>query len=161
MTDLTAALEAYRPELEARFVRNVTRTIERLVTKFGADLRGVYNSSEAVGYQSVREFTTRTDDGDVVVHADRTEAAARAYAEHTVTAWAAKIEAKTGSLEGAEVVRGDGAAFTIRGTKDGRQVLIHQDMIVNVSPRGLLFNQFPARIYVEGKFTSAAKFAAL
>jgi hypothetical protein len=31
-------------------------------------------------------------------------------------------------------------------------------MIMNVSSRGTLFNQFPARIYVDGKFTSEAKF---
>jgi hypothetical protein len=34
-------------------------------------------------------------------------------------------------------------------------------MIINVSPKGKLFNQFPARIYVNGKFTSAAAYAKL
>jgi hypothetical protein len=55
----------------------------------------------------------------------------------------------------------DGARFRIVGIKNDRSICIEQDRIVNVSPKGTLFNQFPARIYVNGKFTSAAAYAKL
>ena len=73
----------------------------------------------------------------------------------------AEIAAKLGELDGAEVRHLDGYRFAVVGTKDGRTVRIEQDMIVNISVKGTLFNQFPSRIYVDGKFTSAANYAKL
>lgn len=160
MTDLTAALNAFRPELEARFVSHVERTLARLIEKFGPALRGIANAGEYHQWQGIVAACRRSEEG-VAVNPAQLARMAAGYAEDTVAAWLAKIEAKTGDLDGAQVVRGTGAAFTITGTRDGRRVVIEQDMIVNVSSRGTLFNQFPARIYVDGKFTSAAKFAAL
>lgn len=37
-------------------------------------------------------------------------------------------------------------------------VRIEQSVILNVSSKGKVSNQFPARIYVAGKFVSEAKF---
>jgi hypothetical protein len=164
MTDLTTALEAYKPNLEERFISFTTGRFNRLVEQFGPTLRGVYNSNEYRNWQAIAGCTARTGDrtsSEYVLDEARLAAAAKQFADETVVAWAAKIEGKLGELADATVQRLDGARFNIVGTKNGRNVCIEQEMIVNVSSKGTLFNQFPARIYVDGKFTSAAKFAAI
>jgi hypothetical protein len=164
MTDLTTALEAHKPNLEARFISFTTARFNRLVEQFGPALRGVYNSGQYRNWQAIAGCTVSLGDrvnSEYALDDARLAAAAKHFAEETVAAWAAKIEAKLGELADAEVRHLDGARFNIIGRKGDRRVRIEQDMIVNVSNKGTLFNQFPARIYVDGKFMSAAKFAAL
>ena len=157
-TEIRAALDAFAPELEARFARFAKRQIERLVERFGPQLRGIANSDLYRAYAAIAPYYDRST-GEV--NEARIEEGAREYARATAEAWADKIEGKLGELDEAEVKAMGGCAFRIAGMKGGRRVLIEQDMIVNVSPKGTLFNQFPARIYVDGKFTPAAKYAAL
>lgn len=160
MTNTAAALEAFAPELAARYVRNVEATLARLVAKFGPALRGIANASEYHQWQSIVACCRRTAEG-VAINDAQLAHLANQYAADTVAAWAAKIDAKLGELEAAELVRGGGMTFLLKGRKGDRLVDIEQTMIVNISPKGTLFNQFPARIYVDGKFTSAKAFAAL
>jgi hypothetical protein len=164
MTDLTTALEAHKPALEAYFVDFAERRFAALVRHFGPALRGVYNSHLANNWRAISSLTVC--DGDRInseysLDAGRVAAAATAFADATVATWADKIAAKLGELDNAEVRHLDGYRFAVTGSKGDRKVHIEQDMIVNVSSRGTLFNQFPARIYVDGKFTPAAKYAAL
>jgi hypothetical protein len=155
---IRTALEAFAPELTAQYTTFVTRRIERLIEQFGLGLKGIGNSGQYKSYEAVAALFNRQT-GEI--RADRVEVAAAAYAAATIEAWAAKIDQKVGDLTDAEVQALDGARFRITGTKNGSNVVIEQDMIVNVSPKGKLFNQFPARIYVNGKFTSAAAYAKL
>jgi len=154
-----AALRDFAPELEARFIKFTTATIARYVEKFGPDLRGIANSGSYTAWQNgcAAFYSRQTHQIDEAALARY----AAEYATATIESWAAKIDAKLGELDDATLIRGAGATFTLRGRKAGRNVTIEQDMIVNVSSKGTLFNQFPARIYVDGKFTPAAKFAAL
>jgi hypothetical protein len=164
MTDLATALEAHKPALEARFIGFTTARFNRLVEEFGPALRGIYNSDQARNWGAIAGCTVRLGDrvsSEYALDDARLAAAAKQFADETVAAWAAKIDAKLGELTDAEVRHLDGTRFNIVGMKGDRRVCIEQDMIVNVSNKGTLFNQFPARIYVDGKFTSAAKFAAL
>mgnify|MGYP005850691339 CR=1 FL=1 len=160
MTDITAALESFRPELETRYTAHVERTLDRLIDKFGPHLRGIANAGEYHVWQGIVAACRRTDEG-VAVNPAQLARLAAAYAQDTLASWAAKIEAKLGDLDNARLVRGAGADFTLSGEREGRRVVIEQQMIVNVSPRGLLFNQYPARIYVDGKFTSAKAYAEM
>lgn len=68
----------------------------------------------------------------------------------------AKVTTKVGELENGELDYLGGASFRIKGSKGAHKVLIEQSQIINVSSKGNLFNQWPARIYVDGKLTSAA-----
>jgi hypothetical protein len=163
-TEITAALEAHKPSLEAYFVGFAERRFANLVREFGPALRGVYNSDQARNWGAIAYLTTSNGDrisSERVLDADLVAAAATAFANATVAAWADKIIAKLGEMDSAEVRHLDGYRFAVTGTKADRKVRIEQDMIVNVSNKGTLFNQFPSRIYVDGKFTSAAKYAAL
>ena len=154
------ALEAYKPNLEARFASLTKWTFRNLSEKFGPAMRNVANSTHYKSWASIRNMTIWAD-GEYVLSDAKIALRAEAFAEATIASWAAKIEAKLGELDNADVNHVDGCRFNIVGEKAGRKIQIEQDMIVNVSSKGLLFNQFPARIYVDGKFTSAAKYAAL
>jgi hypothetical protein len=152
------ALDAFAPELAAQFTRFNTRRIERLIEQFGLGLKGIANSDHYKSYADVAAYFNRQT-GEI--DAARLAAGAAAYAAATIEAWAAKIDQKIGDLTGAEVKALDGARFRITGNKGVRSVVIEEDRIFYVSPKGTLFNQFPARIYVNGKFTSAAAYAKL
>jgi hypothetical protein len=166
MTDLTAstvladALAAHKPALAQYYTASVERRFANLVQRFGSELRGVYNSDVATLWQSIARLAKRVNK-DQVLDAELVAAAAKEFADATVASWQGKIQSKLGELEEASVSHLDGYRFQICGLKAGRKVRIEQDMILNFSSKGTPFNQFPARIYVDGKFTPAAKYAAL
>ena len=166
MTVIKTALEAFRPELEKRFVDFTTNGIQKMLDLYGPDVRGIANSRHYTNWaNNLRPFTRRDGIGStkdpLVINHERIAQHAVLFAQATIEAWEAKITAKLGELDSAKVVRGGGFEFVVTGTRNGHEVRIHQDMIVNVSPKGTLFNQFPSRVYVDGKFTPAAKYAAL
>lgn len=166
MTAIKTALEAFKPELEARFVSFTTRGIERMIEQFGPSVKGIANSRFYKNWsENLRPFTRRAGVGSpndpITISHERIATHAKLFADATVEAWNAKIEAKLGELDNAEIVEGGGMEFTLTGTRNGHSIRIVQDMIVNVSPKGTLFNQFPSRIYVDGKFTPAATYAKL
>ena len=86
------------------------------------------------------------------------EAYAQAQAEAAAVEWEAKINAKLGTVESVEVIHGRGPNFQIRAVRAGQRVTLDQQRTLNVSPKGRLFNQFPARLYVDGKFKSQAAY---
>jgi hypothetical protein len=162
--NIAAALDANKPSLESHFVSFTNSRFKSLVEQFGPALRGVYNSTQARNWGAIRHMARSLGDrlnSEYVMDQDRVASGAKEFADAVVAAWADKISAKLGEIDNAEVRRMDGYSFAITGNKAGRKVRIEQDMIINVSSKGTLFNQFPARIYVDGKFMSAAKFAAL
>lgn len=168
--NLTTALEAYKPEIAARFESFVRNIFARMVEDLGPSLKGIHNS-----YRWVRTFNgtvrpfirhqgesgTARIDSPYILNEDALKAGAAEYAEQVVESWAGKITAKMGELDNAEVRSMGDCSFNITGTKQSKSVQIEQTMIVNMSSKGTLFNQFPARIYVEGKFVSEAKFRKL
>ncbi len=91
------------------------------------------------------------------------------YAKRAVRAWEDKIIGKLGELEEVEVPYYHGSYFVIKGTRKGSpkgvkghivyDVEIRQQMIVNYRyETQAIFNQFPARIYVDGDSWSASKY---
>ena len=86
-----------------------------------------------------------------------------AFSERRATHFTAeiveRIEHKAGFLENAKVLHAGGLMFLIQGTKSGLNVKIEQTHVRNTSVNGTLFDQYPTRIYVSGKFMSAANFA--
>lgn len=90
----------------------------------------------------------------------KVEARSRKAAEEAALAWYHKAVAKLGDVSDA-AVSGAGARIRIAGKRAGRVVILDQEMIVNVSVKGKLFNQFPARLYVDGKFVPAGEYAAV
>lgn len=91
----------------------------------------------------------------------RLDAIARRHAEAAADEVIAKVTAKVGELKNGELAYLGGASFRINGNKGAHKVLIEQSQIINVSSKGHLFNQWPARIYVDGKLTAAAAFGKI
>jgi hypothetical protein len=171
MTDLTAlhaALEAYKPELAARYETFIRWQFNAMVEDMGPKLTNIGNDGRwaRTWYSTMSALVTRSDDrcrpleAAILVEACLSREAAE-YAEGVIESWKQKIAAKLGELESAQVDNMGDMQFHITGTKHGRRVQIEQTTIINVSSRGKVFNQFPARIYVDGKFTSEAAFKRL
>ena len=145
--------------------RSVRANFTRLVEKFGPTMSNVANSREYhVWSETVRKCCDRSNDRTNATYSlseSRLESFAAAVANGMADEVLAKVNAKVGELGNGEVHRVGGADFVITGTKHGLEVRIEQNQIINCSVKGKLFNQYPSRIYVDGKFTPATKFALI
>ena len=169
---LDTAFAAFRPEIEAQYVRHTTRSCERLLEQLGPNLKGVHNDWTWAKAFSRRLACVMTRTGGdraagvevtpVVYIIDAAKMAVQAsnYADAVIAAWRGKINAKIGELSAATVTRADGVSFRIAGERDGKQVTIVQQMIVNYRDH-TPYNQFPALIYVDGKKVSEAAYKKL
>lgn len=167
MNTTTTIIEQAAPAIAESYSKTVRATYTHLVERMGgADFKGIYNRREVFAFRAIeacmdKQFGPHGGPAMVcVLNEERLAAAAARHAETTVAEWAEKISAKMGELENAKAESMDGTGFLVSGTKNGHRVAIQQTMTVNVSSRGILFNQFPALIYVDGKKTAAAKYAA-
>lgn len=169
--DLKTALEEYKPNIEDRYKNYVNNMFENLKQLFGPKFQGVANSKYYAVYEEIRgnlklvkenEHDFRPSaKGEYFIDGERLARNATLYAERTIASWFGKIQSKIGDLENAKVHRLNYMRFEIEGSKNGDSVRIDQDMIINQSSKGRLFNQFPARIYVNGKFVSEAKYKTM
>ena len=165
--DIRTALEAEKPTLRAYYNDLIIRLFNGMVQRHGPKLKGIYNSHDVRTYRgSVQHLITWTNvergclskDSEATLDPVKLAAAANRYADETVELWIGKIQGKVGGLTDAEIKRLARVSYCITGKRGDRKVLIHQSCIVNVSSKGTVFNQFPARIYVDGKFTSEANY---
>ena len=149
-------------EFKGQIISSVRYQFKRLHEIFGPTFRGVYNSkSYSLWTLTVRPCTKRLGnrmDDEIVLCEDNMAEYAQDQAELFADELIAKVNAKAGELTDSKVLRVSGANFRITGMKGDKKVMIEQNQIINVSVKGKLFNQFPARIYVDGKFYSAAAF---
>lgn len=148
-----------------QITRSVRFNFENITKIFGANARGVANSRYyRVWSETVRpccDRSTNRVDSDYSLSEDRLASFANRLANEMADDVLSKVNAKVGQLDTASVTLVSGANFLINGSKNGHSVAIEQNQIINVSVKGKLFNQYPSRIYVDGKFTSAAKFAKI
>ena len=166
--------DAIRAELVEYFTNaaegQIFNQFAMLVTKLGASMGNIGNTQS---YQLWSETIRPLCDAHPVVdekgkrgmtytlNNDRVKQYAALYGESATGEIIAKIGYKVGELDDGKVHHISGARFSINGKSGAHLVNINQEMIVNVSVKGRLFNQFPARIYVDGKFMSAADFDKL
>jgi len=169
---LNAALEAIKPELAAQYAGLYRNSFSRMVNALGPELKGVVNSWQfARQYSEIRDLidyvidpskpSSQQFNAPKILNEKKVEIKAAQQAHFAVAKWADKINAKLGDLSSVSINRFGGCQFVIFGNRDGKAVRIEQSVIVKFSSKGLLFNQFPARIYVDGKFTSEAAYKKL
>lgn len=163
--DAFAAIEA---ELADRLIAKTTRTCELLLEKYGPSLNPRSNGfSHDATLAAHRTFFTRINQNDYSINADKTidhdriKTLCTDSAANLIDGFVAKLNAKLGDLDDAVVRRASaGGEFSITGTRNGKSVHVEQQTVIKVSSRGVWFAQFPARIYVDGKFTPASKYQA-
>ena len=163
---MNTALKAQLVEVFTNQVQySITKTFDRLVVTYGASMKGVYNSRNGQFWKySVRpccDTSSHLPSADYILNAEKLALFAAQMADEMANEVLVKVNAKVADLQDSNVVLVSGANFVITGTKNGQNVRIEQNQIINVSVKGNLFNQYPSRIYVNGKFTSAAKFAGI
>lgn len=106
------------------------------------------------------EYLADVSKSEWVLNKEATMPEAVEYAKRAVRAWEDKIIEKLGDLKEIEVPFYHGSYFVISGKRKNQEVSIHQQMIVNYRyETHAIFNQFPARIYVDGKSMSASKYS--
>ena len=87
---------------------------------------------------------------------------AKAYGEEAALDWFRKTDAKLGDVTEIEVPHSrSGGHMVVTGKRVDRAIRLEQQRILKSSPKGKLFHQFPARIYVDGKFTPEAAYVRL
>ena len=151
------------------FTKQITNSVRfsfnNLITTFGPTMSGVANSRQyRLWSETVRPCCDRSSNrigADYSLSEERLASFAARLSNDMADDVLNKVDAKVGQLDTAAVTYVSGANFLINGSKNGRGVSIEQNQIINVSVKGKLFNQYPSRIYVEGKFMSAAKFAQI
>jgi hypothetical protein len=131
-----------------------------MVQAFGADLENIYNSRFASLFRNtLKPCSTKNAQGHYEIDEAKLHTFASMEAKQQSQALIAKINAKVNELESPSIHHVSGFNFSISGYRSGHRVTIKQSMIVNVSLRGKLFNQFPAWIYLDGKRLTASSYA--
>ena len=171
MTNLTdtSAFEAFKP-LADRIEARITSRIETSFAKWVEESGGVYKhyryndtSREAKYFLAVRRYV-RGETGScrtgekMILASDVLAKEAKQIAEDSVLGFVAKLISKVGDLKMTDLQFRGGADFTIRADANGHDVCIEQQTVYKMTQSWALYCQFPARIYVDGKFTPAAKF---
>jgi hypothetical protein len=83
------------------------------------------------------------------------------YGDEVAVQWFYKTNEKLGKLEDATLVNDSQGDVVVSGIRDGKKVVLNQQRILKRSKNGVLFHQFPARLYVDGKFTTEAAYKKL
>jgi hypothetical protein len=162
------ALNSDRAAIVSHFVYMVERRFTKMQTDYAND-RAIMTGNHA-DYWTMRFLRpyVKSQGGQAYarpghwsLNLEAVHKAAARHADAVIAECTAKLVQKLHSLEAVEVIDFFGfQRFTVRGWSNGHTVLVEQQMIVNVSAKGKLFNQYPARIYVDGKATPAAKLDA-
>lgn len=177
IADLVEMMGAsYRDVLIEEYDAFVRGAFDRLVGEFGESFYNIANSYSYKMYvRSVQPVLRDDPSREPLPHPrfshntyhpkmiceERLRAAAEAYADAQIQAWAGKIYGKLGVVKDVKLHWLTDGHFRITGTRGGCDIRIDQQRIFKVSSRGLPFNQFPARIYVDGKFYSVKKYTKL
>ena len=161
--NIDQAIEKLIPILADRVAAQWRRQYDSLFKEFGPSFKGVYRSESAsVWSDTIKPLTSTIGDSckscEYKLNDAKVAAAAQAYAEAAAAEWREKITGKLGDVEYREFKLFGGCNFLVHATHDGHDIRLDQDVIFKQSTRGLLFNQFPSRIYVDGKFVSEKQY---
>lgn len=157
------AFAPLKPIIIADFEAYVTLTIKRYADTWDNMPKGrlAYDAT----WSFVRSFAVMSSDRADARPTGEIKAAwlrknAEKNADALIANFAAKLEKKLGTLGDFKATFTRGADFTLSGTRNGHHVLVEQQTVFKVSPQGKPFHQFPARIYVDGKFVPANQYEA-
>ena len=172
---LKDAMKVYAPELAKDYKDFVRTTLKNIQEDLGVGLKGVFGSGKwyrpfsAIRGSIVKKYppgvhSLRPEESDKIpykIHEEKLDKNADEYGERVAIEWYEKINLKVGGLSRVSTTRPRGGDIKIVGYIDGDKIVVDQQRIINVSSRGTLFHQFPARIYLNEKFISEAKYKKL
>ena len=160
-TILADAFSLHLDRLASEGVQALQNTLERIKAAHPNLMKSIYDCPR---YREVWRATLyplcTNKSGAYELDMDRAQAWAQAWAQAEITAAAEKISAKVGNLIRPKVKGSpESGRFTlIGGHPNGSFVRVEQTRILNVSGKGLLYNQWPALIYVDNRRVSEAAY---
>jgi len=153
---IDTAMNQIKPDLTQRYMDMAERMFNAQIEQYGPKLAGMKNLAD---FYNVVQSACKTDQNrEHYLDKDELLKIADRNSDAIIKKWSAKIIAKVEDLDDVTVTRMGGAEFSITGTRMGYDVVISQQMIIKCSSNGKVFNQFPSRIYVDGKFKSEADY---
>lgn len=161
LADVRAALAAQRDGLIETYSEHAAWLYGVFAKRHGAALKGISNTGAVLSWKAIRSCFTFNKTADCWdVNPEGMARWAAAQADAVLVKWEAKIGQKLGKgVEGVKVRDVNARTFTIEATRNGQSVLLVQQMILN-SRDYTLFNQFPARLYLDGRAVSEAEYKA-
>ena len=137
----------------------VKRTLEKFPTLRGSAWDGYYfDRVIAMQHCEVMEKSIYAGQSTFQYSKERTELAAKRYAEDQCLAWFEKLNRKLVNVTDMTMTRLSRNEYYFVAKLGDKKIAINQQRILKCSPKGKMFHQFPARIYVDGKFYSEANF---
>jgi len=171
---LREAMLIYAPELAEDYKSFVRNTFNNMKRDLGDNLVGIYNDWRwANTFHSISANLKRTCPPAVysyqevikypyIIAEEDLEINAKTYGERIALEWFNKMLTKLVDIDDVIVSEpNNGGNITINGSRCNNNIYIEQQRIINVSKLGTVFHQFPARIYVNGKFYSEAGYKKL
>lgn len=162
--NITAEFTKLIPAVKADFIDFQNRRFNRLTEQYGTlsyHTSRKMNNHDQMAFRSLSSFlhtAGRTGHmGDpLVINESYLDKIAQEHAEAQIASFTNKLEAKLDDLEQVKLEMLDISRFTfvITGKRGNASVRVEQQVVFKCSSKGTHFCQWPARIYVNGKFTS-------
>ncbi|HEY4529159.1 MAG TPA: hypothetical protein VIG97_02335 [Luteimonas sp.] len=169
------------PELEKDFERYIESAFKALADRYGSDmvkLLGAYYGSRSKLPENVRGADIETYRKTVqrfltgaslqertapVLDRARLDREAKSYAKQQIDQFVVKLTQKLGDLTDVRIRQVNPHSFEciITGSLRGHSVSVNQSAKFVVNQHGTAFHQWPALIYVDGKFTTESAFKRL
>jgi hypothetical protein len=164
---LREALLRYAPQLERDYKDFVIRQFSAMQADLGSGLIGVYSSRRwSPTFRSIscdlhQDIVDAGRSSVWSIDSSKLGKSAKQYGERVALEWYGKLREKLGELDDVTASEPGQGVITVKGHHGADEVVVEQQPIINVSSRGLLFHQFPARMYVNGKYHSEADYKRL
>jgi hypothetical protein len=163
------------PSIAENYEKVVTKILEELLEKYEGNMSGVANQwgQDGAMWRQFRNYADYvkpngepTDGvvsfGDVtIVDYEKIKKGADKYAQFEVDRFKHKLVKKLKDLENLSNLKVNGLEFSFNGTVGDHSVFVEQTTIIKFSVKNKIFNQWPCRIYVDGKMMPESKFKKL
>lgn len=167
ITNIKTEFDQFIPMLKADYVDSINRQFDAFEKEHGpVGTLSRHGCPYAVERQMyLRQFGSFADgkcygrpDSPYVRNPAKIEKFCQEAAESNVQSYVAKLEKKLGDMEDVAIIDVRDGSFTITGRLGNSKVVVNQTIVMKFSNRGTPYHQFPARIYVDGKFTPEKNF---
>lgn len=161
------------PAIAADFENWVTKALERIISKYDRKQISQLSSSwshDGGVWRQLLTFTIMVDENGektnrftyiYQVDYDRIKTESVKYAQGQVDSFKYKLNKKLSDLSDISDLTINGLEFSFRAKLAEHVIRINQTTVLKCSKKGKLFNQWPCRIYVDGKMMPESKFKKL
>lgn len=157
-----SAFQIRRKALEMKGESNIRHAFEEAVNNYGPALRDINTDIWRNTLRHVVSYTETppTYQRSYYLDEEKLKKFLDRWTEAEIAEAVAKMYAKVGNLTDVKITAGDASSwFVVTGKHpNGSDVKVTQTQKINFSSRGLMFNQWPALITVNGKRVSESAY---